>query len=105
MKSLGALTTSLCTAFTVTLNACRWPHSCGLAADNSEPQHGGALSRPTRHPPEEPWHPVPGTIIVVMTSSNGFAPKPQRDRRNQSQEAKEQRFKVQASERPENQGS
>jgi hypothetical protein len=35
---------------------------------------------------------VPGTIIVVMTSSNCFAPKPQRDRRHQSQEAKEQKF-------------
>ena len=34
-----------------------------------------------------------------------FAPKPQRDKRNQSQEAEEQRFKVLASARPENQGS
>src|SRR6266480_120981 len=30
-------------------------------------RHGAALSRPTRHAPEEPCHLVPGTIIVVMT--------------------------------------
>ena len=40
----------------------------------------------------------------VLSKKLELPPKLQRDKRNQSQEAKQQRFRVQASERPGNQG-
>ena len=67
---------------------------------SSKPTAG--IAPPSEAPPSEEG---PTITATVKPEAKASSPKPLRDRRNPPQEAKEQRFKVQASERPGNQGS